>query len=393
MTSFIESLSDTVRNGFCTILETQLNYYNWATDAGIPINPLAVIPPAVAYRIACNREPPELPDPEFSGGQCAFNYTVNVQWNRKTQVAFVCQDSGLESTIVLNVLGPILGLAVAESSGQLRLQIVHGPGGASRTDAYAYAGTTGCPAEYTTYQITAVTPTGGGPDTCGDPPIIVPPAPPGWNNQEFNFTYQDNSTTDVDIEGNFTFTGPVVNFEGEINVPVRIDIGNVNIPINGTLNLNNAELNINFNNNNYAPSPSPSPDDYRSPDDTPDVPDDVPVPVLPPSPDSPQDETTTIIRGVIVTVTEVADNTGIIFQDGNPDIFIPNLGYINFLIAVGQRVAWTSDIPVKNRRNYIECPYQGGAISVEGTPRSGITWSLSPVYATEDEAIDFSLTP
>jgi len=100
---------------------------------------------------------------------------------------------------------------------------------------------------------------------------------------------------------------------------------------------------------------------------TPDVPDDVPTPITPPSPIVPEPETRQLLRGVIVTVTNIPDDFGLIFQEGNPDIYIPNLGYVNFLIATGNVLSWSVDLAVKNRRCFIPCPWEGGALRVEGT--------------------------
>lgn len=73
---------------------------------------------------------------------------------------------------------------------------------------------------------------------------------------------------------------------------------------------------------------------------------------------------------------------GTLFQGDNPDIAVPNYGYVNFLCrAGGFQGGWTPDQPVKNGRCFIPCPWDGGAYAVEGTPQPGVEWVLTPVYA------------
>jgi len=81
----------------------------------------------------------------------------------------------------------------------------------------------------------------------------------------------------------------------------------------------------------------------------------------------------------------------LIFQEGNPDIYIPNLGYVNFLIATGNVLSWSVDLAVKKRAVSSHARGKGGALRVEGTPRSGVTWQLSPVYALTDDSVTYSL--
>jgi len=120
--------------------------------------------------------------------------------------------------------------------------------------------------------------------------LFLPPSPT-YNDVDIDFTYNDNSSTAIDISGNFTFGAPTLNFNGDISVPVRIDIEGSDTVIDAKLNVNGPLLEFNFGSPNYSPSPSPSPDDYETGPGTPDVPDDVPTPITPPSPIVPEPET------------------------------------------------------------------------------------------------------
>lgn len=383
MSEFRDVLTNGLRNGICTTLETAGNYFDWTEQIGVPGVPIGRIPTDIAYRMLCNREPPSLPAPPFTGGQCAYEYNVTIY---RGLLKNGQPTRGYPDFYTVKGYGPVQGLYLETlGNGDVALRITW----ASPQPALGVA-FTALGEKWESYYISNIARVGGGPDDCGNPPPVTPTPDPGYRTQPITINYTDNSNNPVTINANFSFTGPSINFNGDMTIPVRIDFPDVNIPIKGEFNINNTSLTLDFSNVNYGPTSQPNPDTFRSPDDTPDNPDDVPVPIIPPSPDNPQDESTTIIRGVIVTVTGVPEDFGIIFQDDNPDIYIPNLGYINFFISAGETTAWTSDIAVKNKRNYIECPYQGGALSVAGTPRSGVTWTLSPVYATEDEAIDFS---
>jgi len=86
----------------------------------------------------------------------------------------------------------------------------------------------------------------GAPDTCGDPPPIIPPPSPTYNDVDIDFTYNDNSSTAIDISGNFTFGAPTLNFNGDISVPVRIDIEGSDTVIDAKLNVNGPLLEFNF---------------------------------------------------------------------------------------------------------------------------------------------------
>lgn len=382
MTSFREILTEEITEGICSILETGGNYFDWVDQYQIPGSDVGRIPIDIGYRMLCNREPPALPGPPFTGGQCTnLRYTVTVYLNAVTTTG--APKPGYPTTTVVLVYGAITGTEVRVTAGVETMFV-------TSTTADVYAGNLNVPNEhYTEHYIVSAIPQGGVPDTCGNPPPVTPEPDPGYREQPINITYQDNSSTNINLTGNFTFAPPDINIRGELVIPVRIELGGVTIPIKGELNINNPVLNLDFTNVNYPKTTSPNPDCYDSPDDTPDVPPDVPTPVIPPDRNIPEDDTRRIIRAVIVTVTELPDGAGVIYQDDNPDIYIPNLGYVNFQVAIGPSTAWTIDLPVKNKRNLIVCPWDGGAIAVRGTPRAGVEWTLSPVYALEDEVVEF----
>jgi len=385
--TFRNELTNTIRNGFCTILGIQQNYYGY-----IGQNPFAFSARlgeaffGAAYRMFCNQEPPDAPPPPFEGGQCNTVYALSV-------LMYNCVPSGCGNDgpfAIGNYTGPVTsvtgGWNPAEGWGVFIT--------ANGTETFSLLSSAG-PTDYTSFTVQEVylTRIDGLADDCGNPPPPIPEPDAGYNEGNDNITYTNNDGLDVTVPLIFIFAPVRVNASLELTVPIRIDLGGVDIQIGGDINLNTGDINLKFGNRNYSRDDQPSPDSFKSPDDTPDIPPDVPTPILPPSPDDTDIDTTTIIRGGIVTVTGLSPNgSTIIFQDDNPDIYVPNLGYISFLCAVGDTVAWTEDIPVKSRRHLIECPWSGGAIAVRGTPRAGVTWSIVPVYGQLEESVSFMVS-
>lgn len=387
---FREQLRQDLANAFCTALENIANFADVFGGANPATLPLTVSPLREAYRIACNREPPDPPPPGFTGGQCPILYTVNVQWVRKAVIAFQCVDSGTEFGQQFFVPGPIKGLTVELSDGGAGLYILHGAGGAQRRQVYFYTGTTECPAQFVSYSITSVQPPPGVPDDCGDPEPVIPPPAPNFNITNIDITYTNNDGLDITIPAVFIFARANVNLKGEITVPVRLDFSGGRIQIGGDYNLNTGDINLNFGNSNYNRNGLPNPDGYEPDPTLPDVPPDVPDDVPNPPRDESEGETTRILRACIVTTSVVPNDITEIFQSSNPNIFAPNLGYVQFAINVNGRIAWTSDIPVKNKRNFIVVPWEGGATQVRGTPRPGVTWVITPVYALVEDVVEFA---
>lgn len=388
--TFRDELRGTLAEGFCTALEYIGNFADAFGGANPATIPLTISPLRAAYRLLCNREPPDPLPPTFTGGQCPINYTVNVQWNRKAVVAFQCVDSGTEFGQQFFVLGPITGLTVEYSDGAAGLYITHGAGGTQRRQVYLYSGTNDCPAQFTSYSITSVVPPPGTPDTCGDPPPIIPPPVNNYNDIDFNFDYTNNEGDNINIGGNFIFAPVRINLDGELTVPVRLDFSGGTLQLGGDLNLNNGDLNLNFGNPNYNRNGKPNPDGFKPDPSLPPMPDDIPDDVPNPPDDSTEPETTRLLRACIVTTSIVPPSVSKIIQNSNPDILAPNLGYVAFAINVNGKIAWTSDIPVKNQRNFIEVPWEGGAVEVRGTPRPGVAWTITPVYAIVEDAVVFS---
>lgn len=389
--TFSNELRNVIRNAWCNALNTGYNFLDALPD---PIVNSGDVPIARAnralYRMFCNREPPPPIPPPFTGGQCA-----GVQYDVQCNYSFTAGGGAVINTYVQGTVygavypGGVTITQTASSTWAMKYYCGQPPG-----TPYLNLGTTGALATANEIKSSATLQVlrrhDYAPDTCGDPPPVILPPTPGYNHPTINFTYTNNSSVDVSISANLTFAPSVLNNYGDVTVPIRVSLLSDNTIIGGTINLNTGDINLNFGNRNYSPSDRGTPDTYDSPTDTPNIPPDVPVPVTPPSPDSTSTDTTRLLRACIVTVTNLSQSAStIIYQDDNPDIFVPNLGYVQFLIAIGNKLAWTEDIPVKNKRHFITCPWEGGALQVRGTPRAGVTWAISPVYTKQENVVVF----
>lgn len=243
----------------------------------------------------------------------------------------------------------------------------------------------------------------GQPPGCGDVP---PPPPPITPYDPNDFTFDIDIFYEDDDSGN-TFKIPVTFLIGEFNfnanldltIPVTVNLKpsfrwDVNIPISFNLefNFNTGDVKT------YPPTPPgtppprlPPPPKYDpdfDPGDDPDPPPAPPdVPDPDPEPDTPQFKR--VITGAIVTVgnPEDASKVGQLGQNENPDVFFPDLGLVSFQIRHAKGVGWTEDIRVKNVRQFIPCPWGGGAISVKGTARGNATMTVTPVYGYPEERL------
>jgi len=223
----------------------------------------------------------------------------------------------------------------------------------------------------------------GQPDNCGDPDPVNPPYTPGDNIFNDNTTVTVNNT-DITIPVALVFGYATLNIDGTLNIPINATFS-ANPEFNGNFNfnLNTGDLLPDFSNPN-APIPSPcsDPGGYLPDPSIPSPPDSIPdAPALPPGSNDPT-ERQKLLKACIVTTTVLDGNETTVFQQENPDIYVPAVGYVQFLIQVGNSSAWTTDVPVKSLRAFIPCPWDAGAIDVKGSPRFGNQFQVTPVYVT-----------
>lgn len=210
-------------------------------------------------------------------------------------------------------------------------------------------------------------------------------------------------TYDVDINYDIDSTNVIIPFvavvgllyvdaDFNLKMPVTFNLRptvnlspSFNFSFDASLNLTTGDTEINwYQDREPGEPPAPLPPSAQPPAPSPNNPQPPSPPDVPnPEPDPADPDGERVIIAAIVTTTafEFSETTGVIYQGDNPDIYIPTMGYISFGIsaATGGR-GWTTDIPVKNKQAYIPCPVLSGASSVKGTPKAGVTWTITPVY-------------
>lgn len=363
------------------------------------------------YRRNCNREPDPAPPP-FEGGQCPVQYDVNVttesRWNGGPEVNV--------SNASVRVWGPIDSIRVGNSCDEEARNslIVKAKSNAGFPQTYiTTAGVFGCQTDpgQTFYQ-TSLTVTSltvvrvdGQPDNCGSPP--PPPIEFPINLPDQTVTYNDNDNNSIDIDIGDISIGFPIEVNGNFRIPISFNINNpeVGFPVDVNVDLdfeldgdgeprpvtrrrppgnrrpteNDGDEPEDYSTPDYVdPNPEGEPDDEEPPPED-DCPETRPRPEVQPA----------VIRAVVVTVlnpgTGVSEIFGVGESDGIP-IYAPAVGYIQFRVPINAvQTAWLSDIPVKNARNLIPVPWDGGATDFAFVGRSPDTSvRITPLYGTNE---------
>lgn len=321
-----------------------------------------------------NGVPFPVPNADFSGGQCTFKYLVTSTLRRFQGVN--CDPVSPSSVNNIVVWGPVFGIRLIQPNpGDFQSTLVqaycHGFGSSPRLDSpqWIQVGATGnltpgCPPP----ELISVTvvPDPPQPDVCGDPPPQYPndPEPP----------IPPNLSIDINLGGGNTINRPV-------NIGFNPDIGiNINIGDDITINHDGDDIDFNFPGPSLPPSPGggakPSPDDTTTDPGN-------PAPAPPPGNEFEEPpETPVVIRAALVTVTSVGSSQTVLAGEGDdPDNYFPDLGTIKFrCTAADGSSGFTNPIRVQNLRDFVPCPWDGGAIAITDTPRPGVQWVVTPVY-------------
>lgn len=416
MPGFREAITSAARELLCLAIDDLANANALFADLTAPFPPAARFQQIAAIlRTICDDEPPPPPEPEINGGQCPAAYEVfftvqpvNGVWSPGStppggNTAAVSFDRRLRGPITkvgtyLAFTSPGSG-GVAEKGWGLefisRGDLTDNPGaGQSPTPVTSRTAplftTLGNDSALKT-TITNLVRLDGLPDNCGTSPIPdIPPPAPGWNQTTTNVTYQNRDGLDITVPVGFFFANAFFDANFDVQIPIYLTLDNAfSFPIN--FNVSTGGFTFNFGPVQNGPGGTPPPQPPPPPGGIP-GPTDFNFDVLPPPPPSgdefedteePDDpKTERVIRAVLVTLTGINETqVGLLVQDGgNPDIRIPGLGFVQFKVRIGAVTGWTNDIPVKNDRAFIPCPWEGGAIDVRGSPRPGVNFALTPVY-------------
>ena len=403
-----ERMRESIRTGFCFINRETLGalravegYQRRVRDwTGLPgFTPIA---PAVGFadqihQWICNEPPPEIPPPQFDGGQCeCAQYNVRIVFD-------IADGTGnrIESVFNNNLFGPIGGwtLTLLEGENPFRRSELTG-------SSRGFVPGRGCQAEVTTgsfgiiqnlgqnfdppsIKSVTVTRIDGGPDDCGSPPVEIQPVDPGDDEVTIpDFEYDGPDGNPINI-GPFVFK--LLFFDVDVDLRpqlnFRVQLGDVNF--NGQFKLDfssdvEIDLDLDLFPVDIFPPSNPSPGDGigEPGEGVPPPPEDIPEdPVERPDPPGDPREIRTLV-GVLVTTTNFTPaRRTVIPQENNPDIVAPSLGFVNFFGFVGDSDSgWSSDIPVKNERHIIPVPAGFNAVAVEGTPNPGVEWVLNPLF-------------
>lgn len=381
MVDFGQAIRDYVRFGYCSSLGNIATFGEIFGGGGSGIGEFGINAARFLHNQFCNAPPPVDPDPPFAGGQCPVLYNVNCIMTRvsgSTQNPF---------SVSGQAYGPIRGATFRNIGSNVTQLIVLGsPNGSNTTGEYgigSVATNFGSPdTNVNGFTVASVSRADSAPDTCGNPDPVIPPYTPGDNTVNNNVTYVDNEGNNVTIPVVIAFGYAKIDANANINIPFTLNLDvTPTANITGNLNLNTGDVTYNANNPSLPTSDcNPNSDafepDPNLPSNPVDVPDEEPDPT--PDPDKPQYRK--LLKAVIVTVGETSPQSSTVFQETNPDVFVPDLGLVSFQISVSGRSGWTEDIRVKNKRQFIPCPWYGGATAVRGTPRPGSTFTLTPVY-------------
>jgi len=393
MAGLREALSNSLTSTACTLLGAGSTFASNFENLISAIAPDTFFPRvstaaglSAAYSLFCDRPAPSLiGPPPFTGGQCAAGYRVYYSGSRQYDGGVSGAPFTTPFTGYGDVTGPVSGLGQEESGGSVNMFIDANPNvivesisGISAPDVgkFRFIGLT----------ITSIVRIDGlGSDSCGDPPgtPVLPNDDPIQDNVDI--TYVNNEGDNVTNNFDFTFSPAFIDFNGNLNVPVHItNNDDPDFIQNVHLNLNTGDINFYAGNPATPPGSSGNPAAPSKPGtNLPDYPTDLPaVDPIPFSDDDPPQEQE-IIKGAVVTVHAISARTTILYQSSNPNILVPNVGYISFLIDVGGATAWTADIPVKNKRQLIPCDWFAGAIDVRGTPQPGVSWTITPIYVAQ----------
>lgn len=381
MSNFTDALASGARSGVCQLLglPQYLNDMTTRLSGGLFQAPLSEIP-NLWRRALCDTDAPPEDPPPFTGGQCACA-TYSVTFTRTTE-------GGTTATPTTTGLsGPIVGIFERQVGTVTVLSIRHGlcSGGVQTGTQERDVSSTG---PLQSFSIVSVQRTGGGADNCGDPPPVYPPLTPPDVTQPRDITYENSDGVNVTIPVTFVYARAQVDVEANITIPFTLNLSPT-LNITGNVNVN-GDVDFNFGGGTATTAPK----DPRK-GDCEDI--GLPVGEVPgdptgeDQPEQPEREEERVIKGVLVTVTSLSnERSSTIVQGDNPDIYAPSLGHVNFLCRVGDISAgWTTDIKVKNRRHLIQCPWDWGAIAVEGTPQPGVTWVLTPVYGLVGEPVQY----
>jgi hypothetical protein len=413
MGSWADGIRGAARSGFCFVLRQYANAGVWlfrnitgsgnvADFLGNSSNPYAQF-----YRWACDVEPPSEFDnsAKYTGGQCPVVYKVFYTLKQYDENGALLRSDSANGDDRLwgEIKRPISAKFATTPGSQIVVSFYgYGSGYFPRASNEGESFTTTAPfnANTRSFEITDLSYVrlDGLPDDCGDPPPVIEPPPGNWNHYDVDITYNDDNGIDITVPVTFVFGFAFINAKAELNIPFTLQLS-PNFNFQGTLNVNTGDVNVDLfpsiqNNSgdtiyNFPGSSATYNinNNYNIDGDRPDEP---PNANTDDKPSGTTNGNKKIIRGVIVTVYGLNSRKHtLLYQTANPNIYVPNIGFVSFKVNIDGVECWTTDQPVKMLRHLIECPWVGGAIDVKGTPQPGIQFELTPVYSVSESGVSY----
>lgn len=382
--SFIEGVREAARQYLCEALDGTNNLAGLYSRYFNPLTGNLLLNGRNYIRASlCGLPPEDLPEnPPFLGGQCLtlYSITTRVRARRFTDPPGVFS---VDQTTVRSPYGGRIGNAFIQETATQFIPVLNVQSG----DAFVPVGSflKAVFAEVQ-IQIISVSRLDGLPDNCGNLPTPIEPSPVPLPPVTIPVPYTDPDGITFFIPVAFAAGFIYVNADGELNVPITINVdGRLNMT--GNFNFNGGDIKINIGGGGNGGSPSDGPggggDGGGPAGPDPDDPPPPPTGENPPPPPERDQPGKKILVGVY-TALRIDNQQGIttIFQAGtNPDIRVPNLGFVNFSYQVAEGVsAWSEDIPIKNLSQVIFASDRLPCLDFGFTLRRGVSGRVIPLF-------------
>lgn len=396
--SYESNLNNFLQDRVCTFLGNGHNFwgaYDAATDGYIENYDLGG--EAIAgvyqdwYRRFCNREPPP---PPREGGECPIGYGINCTYatyllngqfvDRVTQTS--------DCNFAPFIYGPVGGARIFRNGTFMGYEV-------SGYDAEGNPVTAGITGQVNNefYRDIVIESLEFYP--CNPSEAICERDPIPSNEVEFpvrlpdiNFSWDGDNNTSYDFSATVLVGSPQVNLSGDFRFPVTLTFGPNTLNFSPEIRF---EFGSGLDGGGGTSPPPPPPPRTRNPIENieRDQNDEEPPPPPPPPPGSQivLREGRVFLGMLVVSDPDNASGISTIFQNSNPDIYVPALGYLNFWVKVGDREAWSGDIPIKNTYQFVNAPDPLRTIAAYGTPKPGVDMKFFPVYITMEEYLGYSV--
>lgn len=367
--TFKQAVADTLRDWYCSASQANTDLFWWLYDAWTRGEEetdldLQLVSPFLGYERAlalwvCNRNPETealAPSPPFLGGQCIVNYSVKITIKyRRDEFP---SDPLREDIYYGTYIGKLLGINIIQAvtdlpNNEAYCQVVYNSGNSVQNlfVSRIFQDAAFWNVRIVSASIENLGRTDGLADSCGDLPIPKEDKPTIPIVRDID--YEDEDGQPVNLPNtNIVIFRPNINIDGSLEFEFELP----DLSFTGIVNIKDS-FNV------YIKPSIDIERKGRDGDDGTGSGDDNPEPDLFEEHD-PEDEKDII--GVWVNSQKKTDKyrQSIIGQDKSPDIIIPRIGTVSFLVRTGNRQGWTEDIPIKSVNAYIPCPHFEGARDV-----------------------------